>query len=91
MNADPDGVRRKHLLYLDDIGTEDLSVRYGERRMVFPEIVDEAEKRGKLLLVTTNLNPTELRAKYGERTLDRLRAITTAVVFKGESLRGVDS
>ena len=36
MNADPDGVRRKHLLYLDDIGTEDLSVRYGERRMVFP-------------------------------------------------------
>ncbi len=87
MNADPDGVKRKHLIYIDDVGTEGVSVRYGERRLVFPEVVDEAEKRGKLLLATTNLTPEELRRKYGERTMDRLRAVTVPVVFKGESLR----
>lgn len=73
--------------YIDDIGTEFLSVKYGEKRLSFAELVDEAEKKGKLLIVTTNLSLSELQQKYGERTLDRLRAITTPVVFKGDSLR----
>lgn len=29
----------------------------------------------------------ELRQRYGERTFDRLRAITTTVCFSGPSLR----
>lgn len=87
MNAELDTVKQKHIIYIDDIGTENLSVKYGEKRLAFPEMVDEAEKKGKLLMITTNLSLSELQAKYGERTVDRLRAITVPVLFKGESLR----
>lgn len=87
MNADIDAVKQKHIIYIDDIGTENVSVKFGEKRLAFCEIVDEAEKRGKLLILTTNLSLDEISQKYGERTMDRLVAITTRVKFKGESLR----
>lgn len=87
MNADLDAVKQKHIIYVDDIGTENLSVKYGEKRLAFAELADEAEKKGKLLILTTNLTIDELREKYGERTIDRLRAITKTVLFSGESLR----
>ena len=87
MNADIDAVKAKHILCLDDIGTEETSVKYGERRQAFAEIADEAEKRGKLLIVTTNLGLNDILQKYGERTMDRLVAVTRSVQFKGESLR----
>lgn len=87
MNADPDTVKAKHIICLDDVGTEGVSVKYGDRRMAFSEIVDEAEKRGKLLILTTNLGLNEILQKYGERTMDRLVAVTRSVQFKGDSLR----
>lgn len=87
MNANIDEVKSKHLIYIDDIGTENVSIKYGEKRLAFSEIVDEAEKRGKLLIVTTNLSLEEIEQKYGERTMDRLVAITKRVKFLGESLR----
>ena len=88
MNAELDSVKQKHIIYVDDIGTENLSVKYGEKRLAFAELTDEAEKKGKLLILTTNLSIDELREKYGERTVDRLRAITKTVLFTGVSLRG---
>lgn len=87
MNHDIDAVKANHILYIDDIGTEGESVRYGERRMAFPEIVDAAEKKGKLLMCSTNLSLKELRDKYAERTTDRLKAITRQVKFEGKSFR----
>lgn len=87
MNADIDEVKSKHLIYIDDIGTENVSIKYGEKRLAFSEIVDEAEKKGKLLIITTNLSLEEIEQKYGERTMDRLVAITKRVKFLGESLR----
>ena len=87
LNARTDEVKSRHIVYVDDIGTEAVSVKYGERRMAFPELADEAEKKGKLLLLTTNLSLDDLKDKYGERTVDRLRAITKTVLFSGESLR----
>ena len=87
MNADLDAVKQKHIIYVDDIGTENLSVKYGEKRLAFAELADEAEKKGKLLILTTNLSIDELREKYGERTIDRLRAITKSILFSGKSLR----
>ena len=65
----------------------EMAVKYGERRLAFCEIVDEAEKRGKLLMLTTNLSLEEISQKYGERTMDRLVAITRRVKFEGNSLR----
>lgn len=82
-----DSVRQKHLICIDDIGVENISVKYGERKIPFAEIVDDAEKSGKLLLITTNLSIEELTAKYGERVVDRLRGITRTVKFEGKSMR----
>lgn len=87
MNTNIDDVMKRHIVYIDDVGTEGVSVKYGERRMAFPELVDDAEKKGKLLIATSNLTTDELKEKYGERTIDRLRGISKLVLFKGESLR----
>lgn len=75
------------ILFIDDIGVERDTHNYGERINVFNQIVDDAERNNFLLIVTTNLTLEDIREKYGERTLDRLRALTRLVLFKGESLR----
>jgi DNA replication protein DnaC len=82
------------LLVLDDIGTEPPeSIIYGERHIYFNELVDEAEKRGNLLIITSNLrtkakpDQPSIEDTYGLRTLDRLNAICTTVTFRGKSLR----
>lgn len=87
MNANIDDVLSKHIVCIDDLGTENESVKYGERRMAFAELADAAEKKGKLLIITTNMSLNELKEKYSERVVDRLRAVTKAVLFDGKSLR----
>lgn len=87
MNNDIDEILKRKLIMLDDIGTEDMMVRYGEKRLAFAEIVDMAEKQSKLLIVTSNLNADELRVKYGERVIDRIKGTMHRVLFKGSSLR----
>jgi DNA replication protein DnaC len=86
-NADPDYVLSKKLIALDDIGTEEASVKFGEKRMIIPEVLDAAEKYSKLLLLTSNLDGKGIISKYGNRIFDRLVATTTGIEFKGKSLR----
>jgi DNA replication protein DnaC len=88
INADPDYVLSKKIIALDDIGTEEVSINFGEKRMVVPEILDEAEKYGKLLLITSNLGSKELVSKYGSRIFDRLIETTIGIEFQGKSFRG---
>ena len=88
MNKEIDDLKKQYFLCVDDIGTEAQANQYGNKRDAFSEIVDEAERKGHLLLITTNLTLAQLQEKYGERTLDRLRHITKCVKFKGDSLRG---
>lgn len=87
LNTKIDEILKQHTIYIDDIGTESVSKIYGNVRCTFSELCDAAEQRGKLLMITTNLTASELEEKYGERTLDRLRAITKFVAFSGKSLR----
>lgn len=87
LTRDIDTLLTRHLICLDDIGTESTAVVYGMRRECFAELVDAAEKQGKLLLITTNLNREELLKRYGARVYDRLVALTTPVKFTGQSLR----
>ncbi len=87
INNKIDEMKTKHLLSIDDIGTESDYFVYGVRRQPFQEIADSAEKTGKLLLITTNLTISQLQEKYGIRTLDRLRRVTTVVEFIGKSYR----
>lgn len=82
-----DEIKEYKILSIDDLGTEDISNKYGERHDYFREIVDLAERKQKLLIVSTNLGLKDILERYGERTLDRLKALTTTVLFKGDSLR----
>lgn len=81
-------MKERSLFSVDDVGVENMANLYGNKRLVFPELVDASERNGNLLIVTTNLTVDELMQKYGERTVSRLRAITKFVPFMGEDLRG---
>lgn len=87
LNRDIDGALRKHIISLDDVGTEELSVKFGEKRQAFAEVMDAAEKYGKLLIISTNLSLEDLRQRYGDRVIDRIRRTTRRVAFNGKSLR----
>ena len=87
LNSKPDEILSYHIIYIDDIGTENISNIYGNKRIPFAELCDAVEQKGKLLICSTNLTLDELAEKYGERTIDRLRATTKVVPFVGKSLR----
>ena len=78
---------QKRIIYIDDIGRENESVEYGNRFDALPYLIDIAEQTGKLLIISTNLTSAEIKERYGERTLDRLKAIMSVVSFRGGSLR----
>lgn len=87
LNTKPDEVLSKHIVYIDDIGTESISNIYGNKRVPFAELCDLAEQKGKLLIISTNFDVIHLAEKYGERTVDRLKATTKYVSLTGQSLR----
>lgn len=87
LNKTPDEILSKHIIYIDDVGIEEVSNIYGNKRLVFAELVDEAEKKGKLLIFSTNLDDNALLRKYGDRTVDRLHAIVRKINIKGTSYR----
>lgn len=79
---------RQRFIAIDDFGIEGTFYGYGSPHIVFPEIVDGIEKRGTLLIANTNLTLEEIKAKYGLRIFDRLRANMCIVVIREKSLRG---
>lgn len=76
----------KHIC-IDDMGTEPDAKRFGESHNYISELIDLAERKEKLLIISTNLNKEEILQRYDLRTFDRLRSLCMRVVFKGESLR----
>lgn len=87
MNKDIDHVLSRHLITLDDIGTEEVSVKYGERRTLFAEVMDAAEKCNKLIIISTNLSAAQLGQRYGDRVVERIKSTTRRIAFNGRSLR----
>ena len=87
MNRHYTEVMQNRLLIIDDVGREEPYQEYGNRFNVFPDFVDDCERRGKFLIANTNCTKEQLADKYGERTLSRLKATTRLVVFAGEDLR----
>lgn len=66
-----DDVRKAGALVVDDLGTEALG-DWGSANMT--ELVDHRYSALRArTIITTNLGPTELVARYGERVADRLR------------------
>lgn len=75
---------RHRLLVLDDLGTE----REDARFMPALEDVLDSRQSGVRTLITTNIKPKDIRARYGDRFADRLREVATSVQVETQSMRG---
>ena len=73
-------------IIIDDLGTESIKNDYGTKIDGVCDAISYAEDSSKTLLITTNLDAKELKERYDERTLDRLRKCKV-VVIKGKSFR----
>ena len=76
------------ILCIDDIGVEDMANEYGEKINVFAKVMDEVERKKKMIIITTNLTQSQLEKKYSTRTIDRINGCCKVVAFNGESMRG---
>ena len=100
MNDSIVDITKRHIVIIDDIGTEPaVKFDYGERSTPFLKLCDAAEKKGILLMMTSNLRTTHgvdkngdvipsIEDRYGPLVLSRLRSVVKIVEFKGNDMRG---
>lgn len=75
------------LLIIDDLGTENV-LRNVTCEYLY-NVVDSRISRGKKTIVTSNLTPEALMARYGERTISRMlnKSYAKAYLLSGDNLR----
>jgi DNA replication protein DnaC len=78
---------KKWCYCIDDVGTEEEYNDYGTKFFPFTKIMNEAENKLKLILLSTNLTGKQIRDKYDDRVLDRIIRLCKIVQFEGKSLR----
>lgn len=74
-------------LVLDDLGAEYIDAK-GSLLTDLDELVDTFYGDRRPLLITTNLEKTAFKARYGERITDRIRECGVWKALTGESMRG---
>lgn len=74
----------KGRLYIDDLGFEKKAFNKTE---LFAEILFERNRALKPTFITTNLTPTEIMERYGERIGDRIDEMCNVIKWSGDSLR----
>jgi len=87
LNKHTDIISNLRLISIDDVGMENEAVDFGNKRWVFPEIMDNAEKRKNIVIMSSNLNGQSFCDKYGVRTFERIVATTKRIEFNHKSLR----
>ena len=87
LNTLADTVINYRMISIDDAGMESECVAFGNKRWIFPEIMDIAEKRNNTVIFSSNLNGEGFCEKYGIRTFERIVATTKRVEFNHKSLR----
>lgn len=79
-------IERTPLLVIDDVGAE-----YADAKGMFATILDgvvnERYAANRRTVITTNLNASSFKERYGERIADRIRECGRFVELAGESLR----
>lgn len=71
---------------LDDIGTEDIKVHFGNRKNVIGDLIErkyENKSVGVYLHATTNFTAEQLKEFYGQRVTSRMRQIFNFIELKG--------
>lgn len=97
MAAQIDDLLKERVIVIDDLGKEPVEYKsYGNVRMPFSELCDAAERKGILLIITTNLSttpvsdpryPDSIVNRYGTGVASRLRSLILAVEFTGSDMR----
>jgi DNA replication protein DnaC len=72
------------VLVLDDLGTEKVT-DWGAEQML--AVASYRASRGLPVIVTTNLKPAEIHARYDRRLIERLFGGSKMIVMRGQSLR----
>ena len=75
-------------LGIDDIGTEPAEVQdYGNFIYPIKELLAMRYDAQLFTVFTTNLEPKEIRQRYGDRIADRLNEMMTKVVYRNPTYR----
>lgn len=77
-------------LCIDDLGTEDVKVHFGNKKNVLGDLIELRYSKGytgALLHGTTNLTVDQLNQFYGTRVVSRMREIFNFVVLYGADRR----
>lgn len=91
-------ILRQRIVIIDDLGTEPVARVFGETHNYFNELVNEIERRGKMLICSTNLTVEQLfgyetpsgqymEGHYDERTKSRINKLTRRIYFEGDDMR----
>lgn len=77
---------RSEFLVLDDLWTEVLD-GHGRVSAFLFELINRRWASQSRTIITSNLTPTQLRARYGGRIFDRLAHQSICLILRGRSLR----
>lgn len=79
---------KERMLAIDDLGIEPLEIQdYGNILSPIVDMLTRRYDKQLFTMVTTNLTPQEIRAKYGERIADRFNEMMTKIVFENPTYR----
>lgn len=88
---DPDSFYQTYAgLCIDDLGTEDIKVNYGNKKSVIGDLIEQRydkKNMGIMFHATTNLTSQQLNDYYGGRIVSRLREVTNFIELKGNDRR----
>lgn len=87
LNQQRETIKQYKILCIDDVGIEDIANNFGERINVFMDLMNEVERKDKLIVITTNLTQQALEQRYTTRTTDRINGCCKVIAFNGKSMR----
>ena len=83
-----EGLTRRRMLAIDDIGTEPETMRdYGNELHPVTDLLYKRYDEQLCTIMTTNLLPSGIREKYGDRIADRMSEVACKIVFENDSYR----
>lgn len=86
-----EAIATAEMLCIDDLGVEPSKVSvYGTLFEPLPYIIEQRYNRRLFTLVTTNLTLTQIKEKYGERIMERLKEMMTIIPVTMPSYRQFD-
>ena len=82
------GMKRCEMLGIDDMGIETLEImEYGNVHTPIVDLLSARYESQLFTIVSTNLTPSQIRERYGERIADRFNEMMERIVFKNPTYR----